>query len=217
MSRAVRKVKTAGRKVTLKELLKDEKKRVRFFLLASGVLLVLLGYFTSKPAVLPNPVKTQEISASQSFAQEPVSVDQNLLKPQTEKSKNKKPPLRIIMPALGMDVSVREAKVVKGYWEVFGDAAGFGLGSSYPDEVGNQVIFAHAREGLFLPLRNAKLNQQVYVMTKDYWYSYTITNIKDVLPSQLEVIAPTSDSTLTLYTCTGFADSKRLIVIAKKT
>ena len=100
--------------------------------------------------------------------------------------------------------------------EVFPDVAGFGLGSAYPDETGNQVIFAHARKGLFLPLKNVKVGQIVYVMTKEKWFSYKIEEIKEVLPSQTEVIAPTPDQVLTLYTCSGFADSKRLIVKAKR-
>lgn len=39
---------------------------------------------------------------------------------------------------------------------------------------------------------------------------------KEVLPESVEVVAPTTDETLTLYTCTGFADQKRLIVTAKR-
>ena len=54
------------------------------------------------------------------------------------------------------------------------------------------------------------------ILTKEKWYEYEIKEIKEVLPSQTETIAPTKEETLTLYTCSGFSDSKRLIVIAKR-
>jgi len=214
MSVTLRKVKNKHSQVTLKRILKDEKKRIRLFLLISGILLLTLGFFSSRS--LPKQVQTDSAVEVASFSQEPVDVDKALLTAKTNKFQPKNPPIRIIIPDLNIDLSVKEAKVVKGYWEVFPDSAGFGSGSSYPDETGNQVIFAHARKDLFLPLKEAKLGQPVYVMTKDKWYSYKIEEIKDVLPTQTEMIAPTEDAVLTLYTCTGFSDSKRLIVTAKK-
>jgi LPXTG-site transpeptidase (sortase) family protein len=214
MSAALRKVKNKPNQVTLKKILKDEKKRIRLFLLISGITLLTFGFFSSRP--LPKQVQTDSNIQVSSFLQEPVNVDKALLTAKTNKFQQKNPPVRIIIPDLNIDLPVKEAKVVKGYWEVFPDSAGFGIGSSYPDEVGNQVVFAHARKDLFLPLKSAKVSQLVYVMTKDKWYSYKIETIKEVLPTQTEVIAPTKEITLTLYTCTGFSDNKRLIVIAKK-
>lgn len=221
MSTYLRKVKNSRRKqVTLKELLKDEKKRVRFYFLVSGVLLIVLGFLLSKPhqnIVTDN--KTVTVTSSidiDSFSQEPVKVDQSLTSPDKNKINVKNPPVRIMIAALQIDLLVKEAKVIKGFWEVFPDSAAFGLGSAYPDESGNQVIFAHAREGLFLPLRKAQIGQNVMVLTKDKWYSYKIKEIKEVLPNQTEVIAPTKEAILTLYTCSGFSDSKRLIVTAER-
>lgn len=213
MSRRVRQIKNQPGPITLKELLRDEKKRMRLFFLLAGVLLIGAGLITrphtdtvSKSVSSPN---------LESFSGEPVKVDKSLLG-EADKDKAKSPPIRIVIPALQIDLPVREAKVVDGFWEVFPDSAAFGLGSAYPDEAGNEVIFAHAREGLFLPLRKAKIGQNITVFTKDKWYSYKIKDIKEVLPSQTEVIAPTKDAVLTLYTCNGFSDSKRLIVTAER-
>ena len=70
--------------------------------------------------------------------------------------------------------------------------------------------------GLFLPLKDIKQGESVLVLTSNAWYSYTVTQVKEVLPTQTEVIAPTENPLLTLYTCSGYADSKRLIVTAVK-
>lgn len=177
---------------------------------------------------------------SQSFETEPVKIYGF----SGAKAQEEKIPKRIILPSLNIDLEVKPAREINGYWEVFADSAGWGEGSGLPGEAGNQVIFAHAREGLFLPLRKVSVGMRIYVLSegsldlstlpeelalafkqetgqeklrKSNWYSYEVTDIKEVFPNETEVIAPTNDETLTLYTCSGFADSKRLIVIAKRT
>lgn len=150
---------------------------------------------------------------STSFSQEPVKVDKGLLK--TDKKKGS-PPSRVVIPSIQVDLTVEQSKIVRGYWEVFADKAGFGEGSSYPGEAGNQVIFAHARNKLFGDLPKVNIDDSVYILTDEGWYKYQVVEKKEVTPDQTEVIAATEDETLTLYTCSGFADSKRLIVVAKR-
>ena len=122
-----------------------------------------------------------------------------------------------MITSLNIDLPVREAKIINGYWEVFPDSAAFGLGSAYPEENGNQVIFAHARKDLFEPLKDIKPGAKIIVMTNEKWFAYTVDEIKEVTPNQTEVIAASDEAKLTLYTCSGYADSKRLIVTAKRT
>lgn len=222
MSTAVRKVKTGDKPVTLINILNEEKKRARLFLLLGGLFLLALGFSLSNPNG-QNTTGNASVSISVPFVsgslypQEPIKIDGTLLIEPLNKEKAKNPPIRILIPSIGIDLPVKEAKIVGGYWELFEDSAGFGLGSAYPeDEGGNVVIFAHARENLFAPLKKAKIGQTVYVVTKTSWFTYKTTEIKEATPKQTEVIASTKEPVLTLYTCSGFADSKRLIVIAKK-
>jgi sortase A len=124
-------------------------------------------------------------------------------------------PTRIVIPAVGIDLPIVEAQVTDGFWQTSDTSASHGVGSANAGEAGNDVIFAHARDGLFAPLRNIKDQSVVYLLTNNTWFRYQVTEINLVAPTQTEVIAPTPDETLTLYTCTGFLDSKRLIVVAK--
>ena len=125
-------------------------------------------------------------------------------------------PDRLTIPDLGIDVSVAKSNIVNGYWEVFNDKAGWGDQSGYPGFAGNQVIFAHARKGLFLNLKQITKGMIVKVYTEEVEYDYKVVDIKSVFPNDLSVIAPTADETLTLYTCTDTNDIKRLVVIAKR-
>ena len=151
-------------------------------------------------------------SQSNTFASEPVKVEGFSVKD----APLEKLPVRILIPALSIDLEVKPARNINGYWEVFSDSAAWGEGSGLPGEQGNQVIYAHARRGLFLPLKGVQEGMKIYVFSSNNWYLYEVSQIKEVTPTQVGVIAPTEDETLTLYTCSGFADSKRLIVIAKK-
>lgn len=156
-----------------------------------------------------------QIIEDYTLANEPVKVDRKLTDKKVVIDKPN-PPQRIIIPAVSIDLPVLTSPVIQGYWKVYPDKAGFGDGSSFPGLKGNTVIFAHARIGLFLGLKNVKLNDTVYVLTKNEWMSYKVRDIKTVFPDNLNVIAPTPDETLTLFTCSGFADSTRLIVTAKR-
>lgn len=123
-------------------------------------------------------------------------------------------PVRILIPKVGIDLKVVNAQIINGYWELSENTASYGLGSGQPGTKSNTVIFAHAREGLFYNLKDVKEGDIVYLFTKDNWLRYKINKITAVYPNQIEVISPTKNEVLTLYTCTGFYDEKRLIVTA---
>ncbi len=217
MSDSISQIKTDNQTSGLKEIFQDEVKLSRLLLLISGVILIFVGITLSRNSSQDNSSQNNIIIAGEvtSFSQEPVSIDKKLLQT-NDKQKDKLPPVRIVIPSVNIDLPVKEAKVVKGYWEVFPDRAGFGLGSTYPGEIGNQVIFAHARTGLFLPLKKVKIKDKIFVSTKTKLFTYQVTTIKEVYPNNTDIIGMTDEKTLTLYTCTGFSDSKRLIVAAKE-
>jgi LPXTG-site transpeptidase (sortase) family protein len=123
-------------------------------------------------------------------------------------------PIRILIPKADIDLKVIDAPIVNGYWQLSENTASYGLGSGTPGTKSNTVIFAHARQGLFYNLKDVKLNDIVYIFTKNQWYRYRVNKIIAVYPNQTEVIKPTKSEVLTLYTCTGFYDEKRLIVTA---
>lgn len=158
--------------------------------------------------------KKQEISQrlSGSFEEEPIVL--NGFKDTSQIGS--KLPVRIVIPSLTIDLLVNKANVINGYWEVFPDKAGWGVESGVPGQSGNTVVFAHAKEGLFGPLRKIREGSKVYIMTKETWYEYSVDDIQEVFPTQTQVIEDSEEEILTLYTCSGFADSKRLIVKAKR-
>jgi LPXTG-site transpeptidase (sortase) family protein len=140
----------------------------------------------------------------------PIKINPNLVS--FEKSQDV--PVRVVIPNAKIDDSIVVAKIINGYWELSENTASYGQGSGLPGQKGNTVVFAHARPGLFYNLKDVKINDEVYLFTKDKWFKYKVNKITAVYPNQVQIIAPTKNETLTLYTCTGFYDEKRLIVRA---
>ena len=182
---------------------KPLRKQIRLLI---GLLLIFSGLF-----IAAYNFQGSAIDTSATFENEPVRIELTNNEDLAEAAL----PVRIIIPELGIDLDVQESKIVNGYWEVPEDKAAWGEGSGVPGYVGNQVIFAHARDGLFSNLENVETGMKIYVLTDDDWYTYEVGEIKEVYPNQTEVIAPTEHEQLTLYTCSGYKDSKRLIVVSK--
>lgn len=169
-------------------------------------LLVVAGVgFITIPRIHHNLRASQEIIA------EPITADTSFTATPVTAPK----PVQILIPSVNIDLPVTSSALRNGYWVTSETTASFGEGSSPPGEGSNTVIFAHAREGLFLPLREVKQGQSVYVFTTNRYFRYEIISIAEVAPTETYTIKPTEDERLTLFTCSGFLDSKRLVVTAK--
>lgn len=124
-------------------------------------------------------------------------------------------PQRIIIPSASINLPIESAKIAYNTWEVSDTTASFGEGSALPGSIGNTVIFAHAREGLFGSLDKASEGELIYVFTNHDWFAYKISDSLIVPPTQVDVIQQSHGSELTLFTCIGPGDSHRLVLKAQ--
>jgi len=88
-----------------------------------------------------------------------------------------------------------------------------------PWERGNSAIAGH-RDGLFRPLKDIRVGDELVVRTARGDLRYRVRDTKIVKPDDLSVLAPTDGHTLTLITCYPFhyvgAAPKRFIVHADR-
>jgi len=168
-----------------------------------GMVFVVLGLIFLFTVPIPS------IPKEEMQAKEPIAAGKEFVANKKESQVK-----RIIISKRDIDLDVTPAKIVKGYWETRKTGASHGEGTANPGEHGNVVIFAHAREGMFYNLKDIKKDDIVYVLTRDRWYRYKVNEIKTVYPRNIETVAPTDHEVLTLFTCSGFFDEKRLIVKA---
>lgn len=105
-----------------------------------------------------------------------------------------------------------EYEVNKGVWHIWG--------TSTPDQGSNTVMAGHRftytnPKGVFYFLDKLQLNDRITVDWSGSEYTYRVSTIQTVQPTDVAIQDPTADSRLTLYTCTPLWSAKdRLVVTA---
>jgi LPXTG-site transpeptidase (sortase) family protein len=124
-------------------------------------------------------------------------------------------PVSIDIPAIDLTVRIREAVIRNGVWQTDMRRAMHLSASANPGENGNIIIYGHNTSGIFADLQDVKTGNSI-ILTTDTGAknAYIIESIETVTPDNLAVIAPTKEEILTVYTCTGFLDSQRLVIRA---
>lgn len=124
-------------------------------------------------------------------------------------------PERIIIPKVKIDLSVFPGKVIEEKWEIAQQGVSYLLGTGIPGRVGNVVVYGHNKRNQFGPIRWLEKEDEIKIINgKGEEFIYKVKETKIVSPNQIEVLRPTHDSTLTLYTCTGILDRQRFVVLA---
>ena len=125
------------------------------------------------------------------------------------------PPTRIIIRDLGIDLPIYPAKLINNEWQTTTDGASYLVSSPIPGDIGNSIIYAHDWVSLFGPLLNARRGERVEIEYADKTRkTFVIGQTSVVSYNQTSVLAPTKDRRITLYTCTGFLDSQRMVAVA---
>lgn len=126
-------------------------------------------------------------------------------------------PNQLIIPAMQLDQPIYEgtntyAELDKGVWRW--------PASSTPDKGSNTVLLGHRftytnPRGVFYFLNLVKVGDPMSVIWNNTTYSYHVSQIEVVTPDHTEIVNPTSEPTLTVYTCTPtWWPEDRLVVIA---
>ncbi len=121
--------------------------------------------------------------------------------------------VQIQIPSINVD-----APVVQGdNWEQLKKGVGQHTGSADPGQPGNLVLSGHddVYGEIFRHLDQLKNGDQVIIYTLQHSYTYLVTDTIIVKPTDVQVMAPTTDPTLTLISCYPYMiDNKRIVVQA---
>lgn len=126
-------------------------------------------------------------------------------------------PVVLIIEDLGINLAVFPSRIEGNKWQASTKGVSHLESSSVPGEKGNSILYGHNWPNLLGPLRAARPGQKIKFLysngeTREFEIKYT----KEVYPYETSVLAQTEDSIITLYTCSGFLDSKRFVVTARK-
>lgn len=125
-------------------------------------------------------------------------------------------PKTITISSVGIDIPIDAADIENGIWKTSETHATYLNSSGRPGEGNNIVIYGHNRKNIFAPLKKVHVGDVIAIHNAEgKTYEYKVTEITTVKPTEIEKVLPTDHEVLTVYTCTGFLDSLRLIVIAQ--
>ncbi len=128
------------------------------------------------------------------------------------------PPVRVKLGQLKIDLPLESSHIVNGIWETSNTQVSYLADSARPGEGGNIVMYAHNRPQLFGKLGKLQPGDTVQVEVADgTTYEYRVDSLTVVKPENVSAVLPTKKEVLTLYTCTGWLDSERLVVQATPT
>jgi sortase A len=109
-----------------------------------------------------------------------------------------------------------DAPVVQGdSWEQLKKGVAQHIGTANPGQAGNMVLSAHndVYGEIFRNLDQLEPGDEVIVYTAINAYTYIVTNVQIVAPTDVEIMEPTTGATVTLISCYPYLkDTKRIIV-----
>ncbi|MFZ1721451.1 MAG: sortase [Microgenomates group bacterium] len=77
------------------------------------------------------------------------------------------------------------------------------------------IIYGHNWPRLLGNLHNLKVGDTLYIKVNDTWRELYIESSDIVSATELSALSAMDETSVVVYTCTGFLDSKRLVVLAK--
>jgi sortase A len=122
---------------------------------------------------------------------------------------------RLEVPRLEMSVAVLQGTNS----QVLRLGAGHIAGTPLPGDLGNSGIAGH-RDTFFRELKDIRQDDEIQLQTATGLFHYEVDWVKVVAPDDLSVLAPSTESALTLVTCYPFqyfgAAPSRFVVHARK-
>lgn len=138
--------------------------------------------------------------------------------PQSTNSLSFSAPQSLEVPSISVKLPVIPAVHKGNNWETTHHGVSYLSTSAVPGQKGNSVFYGHNWEGLLANLYKVKPGEKVLITMQDGTRKvFEIEYTAIVNPSDTYIIENTQDSRITLYTCAGFLDSKRFVVVAKPT
>ncbi|MDZ4209943.1 MAG: sortase, partial [Candidatus Curtissbacteria bacterium] len=121
-------------------------------------------------------------------------------------------PTYITIPSVSINLPVSPGQIVDNQWTLYDTRVSW-LSTSQTPGKGNVILYGHNRVNILANLEKVTIGSEISVKTKEKKYTYIISEKRKVTPEDIDAILSPKDQ-LTIYTCNGNFDEKRLVVIA---
>ncbi len=128
---------------------------------------------------------------------------------------SKAAPQTVYISRLGIRLNVYEGSIKGSKWEVSSKGITHLSGTPFPGEAGNSVFYGHNWTSLLGKLPDVIPGDLIEVeFDGGVNKSFVVNYIFEVSPNDSSIIEKTKNPQLTIYTCSGFLDTKRFVVVA---
>ena len=126
-------------------------------------------------------------------------------------------PAKLYIPRLSRILYVSDGYVTGNRWIISQTGVSFYPESALPGtSSGNSVLYGHNTEEILGGLWQVQDGDFLYVVLKNgEFVKSQVFEKKEITPKQVEILNSSADSRLTIYTCSGFLDTARFVVVGK--
>lgn len=122
-------------------------------------------------------------------------------------------PLMLKVETAGIEIPLLTSHKV---WEEKAKTAVYFSKTPLPGNKGNSVIYGHNFPNILGNLNKVEKGQQISIeFTDGSVKNFEVIQKINVTANQTHILKQTNDARLTIYTCSGILDTKRLVVVAK--
>ena len=115
-----------------------------------------------------------------------------------------------------VDTQVRQDALVNGKHTISPDSASYLTGSAQIGENGNLIIYGHNYGNIFNNLKKTTEGEIITLTdNQGQTHQYQVTHKNIYAAGNTTPLKPTTEETLTIYTCSGLLDQNRLVIQAK--
>ncbi len=126
-------------------------------------------------------------------------------------------PVKISIPSIKTDLPIEEKLIEKGIWQISNKGVSHLATSAYPGNPGNIIMYGHNTDERLGRLQFIKTGEIIKITsTNGRVFEYKVKTVEVVKPTDIDRLMSYSGETLTIYTCIGFADLKRVLVKAER-
>jgi LPXTG-site transpeptidase (sortase) family protein len=120
------------------------------------------------------------------------------------------------IPSLHIKLPIVKATLLENHWQYTSTGVSYLTSTAIPGMPGNSVIYGHNWPNLLGRLSQIKTGAVILIYFQNgSQKKFTVSESSIVPASQTDILNSTADSRLTIFTCAGFLDSKRFVVVAR--
>lgn len=124
-------------------------------------------------------------------------------------------PQKLVLPSINAHLDIFPSVIKNNQWQTTGKGVSYLSTSPLPGKTGNSVMYGHNWKSILGDLPKVKPGDEIIVVFGNNTSKHFVVTTTAVVNSdQASIIMPTKDNRLTIYTCTGFLDTKRFVVVA---